>query len=444
MKFNIEQGNEFINGNAGICLTGQLINKLKNLKSTDKMNFPGVKKGHIPHSGILKSMIGMLSLGKTDYANIELFAEDDIFKDALELGAVPSQERLRQRIEDMACDSTKEAVLDSNIELLKKVDDFGNVKTEYCEYIPFDADVTPFDNSGSNKEGVSWTYKNHDGYAPMMGYLGVHGYMLNCELRPGSQHSQKGMENFLQSSIDAIKKLGLLDKVLVRLDSAHDDADNIKFLQSENVYFLIKRNLRQEPLEQWLAMARRVGECETPREGKNIYTGSVSHKVPAGRDDMNTVEIIFEVIERTIGADGQVLLIPELEVNTWWTNLPEEPTMAIHLYHQHGTSEQFHSECKTDMDVERLPSGKFEANALILMLGMIAFNCLRTIGQTALQMKDELPIKLNVTRRRLRSVLQDLMYMACKRVSHAGQMILKFGRHCPWFRVFEQLYLKFC
>ena len=444
MRYKIEQGNEIINGNAGICLAGQLLNKLKNLKLIDKMKFPGVQKGHIPHSGILKSMIGLLSLGKTDYTNIELFREDEIFKNALELDAVPSQERLRQRIEGMACDSAEEAILNSNIELLKKVDDFGSVKTKYCEYIPFDADVTPFDNSGSNKEGVSWTYKNHDGYAPMMGYLGVYGYMLNCELRPGSQHSQKGMDKYLKSSIDAIKELGLLDKVLVRLDSAHDDADNIGFLQSENVYFLIKRNLRKEPIEQWLAMARRVGECKTPREGKNIFTGSVGHKVPAGRDDMDTVEIIFEVIERTINADGQILLIPELAVNTWWTNLPDEPEEAIHLYHQHGTSEQFHSECKTDMDIERLPSGKFEANSLILMLGMIAFNCLRTYGQTALQLKDELPIKLNVTRRRLRSVLQDLMYMACKQVSHAGQMTLKFGRHSPWFKVFNQLYLKFC
>ena len=33
------------------------------------------------------------------------------------------------------------------------------------------------------------------------------------------------------------------------------------------------------------------------------------------------------------------------------------------------------------MDVERLPSGKFTANALVLELAMIAFNLLRMIGQ---------------------------------------------------------------
>ena len=38
----------------------------------------------------------------------------------------------------------------------------------------------------------------------------------------------------------------------------------------------------------------------------------------------------------------------------------------IDLYSDHGTSEQFHSEFKTDMDIERLPSGKFATNQLVL------------------------------------------------------------------------------
>ncbi|MGV0036717.1 MAG: hypothetical protein ACNYPE_17840 [Candidatus Azotimanducaceae bacterium WSBS_2022_MAG_OTU7] len=34
--------------------------------------------------------------------------------------------------------------------------------------------------------------------------------------------------------------------------------------------------------------------------------------------------------------------------------------MTKPLYADHGTSEQFHREFKTDMDIERLPSGKFD------------------------------------------------------------------------------------
>ncbi len=75
--------------------------------------------------------------------------------------------------------------------------------------------------------------------------------------------------------------------------------------------------------------------------------------------------------------------MPEVEVETWWTSLFEPPEVIIGLYHDHGTSEQFHSELKSDMDVERLPSGSMKVNALILMISMLAFNTLRFIGLKA-------------------------------------------------------------
>ncbi len=56
------------------------------------------------------------------------------------------------------------------------------------------------DNSGSSKEGVSFSYAKGDGYAPMFAYIGTHGYMLNCEPRPGSQHSNKGTAEFIQET----------------------------------------------------------------------------------------------------------------------------------------------------------------------------------------------------------------------------------------------------
>ena len=51
----------------------------------------------------------------------------------------------------------------------------------------------------------------------------------------------------------------------------------------------------------------------------------------------------------------------------------------IRLYHEHGESEQYHSEIKTDMDVERFPSGKFDTNELVLELTVLAYNILRVI-----------------------------------------------------------------
>lgn len=43
------------------------------------------------------------------------------------------------------------------------------------EFLPLDIDVSPFDNSNTKKEGVSYTYKGHDGFAPIFAYLGKEG-----------------------------------------------------------------------------------------------------------------------------------------------------------------------------------------------------------------------------------------------------------------------------
>ena len=58
----------------------------------------------------------------------------------------------------------------------------------------------------------------------------------------------------------------------------------------------------------------------------------------------------------------------DVEVNMFWTNLSFLDEEVIRLYHAHGESEQFHSEAKHDMDMERFPSGKFDTNELFLEL----------------------------------------------------------------------------
>ena len=52
----------------------------------------------------------------------------------------------------------------------------------------------------------------------------------------------------------------------------------------------------------------------------------------------------------------------------YWTSLGISDEDIIALYHNHAVCEQYHSEIKTDMGIERLPSGKFDTNALILKL----------------------------------------------------------------------------
>jgi hypothetical protein len=160
------------------------------------------------------------------------------------------------------------------------------------------------------------------------------------------------------------------------------------------------------------------------------------------------LRIVFQVTERTIDATGQLLLVPEIEVETYWTSLPCPVKEVIDLYHDHGTSEQFHSEIKSDMDLERLPSGNFATNGVLLLLGVFAYNALRICGQESLQDRDgqaalSPTYRRKADRRRLRTVMQDLIYLACRVISHARTWKLSLGRYCPWAGVWKRLYQTF-
>ena len=139
---------------------------------------------------------------------------------------------------------------------------------------------------------------------------------------------------------------------------------------------------------------------------------------------------------------GQFLLEGDTEVNTWWTNLGMTDREVIGLYHAHGECEQFHSEIKTDMDVERLPSGKFETNELVLELTILAYNILRMIGQESIGRKGT-KTKHKVRRRRLRTVIGNMIMMASHVTEHARQLLIGLGRSNIWRHAFAEVYTAF-
>jgi hypothetical protein len=397
----------------------------------------GVVKGsdHIAEIDILRSYLGLLCLGKSDYQAIAAMREDEYFKEALGIGRMPSVERLRQRL-DEAGTSLVPVIDRSSRTMLKRL------KAPITGYknglIPLDVDVFPQDNSNTKKEGVSRTYKNYDGYAPMAAYLGMEGWCLEVELRPGSQHSQKGFVNFINRVIAGAKDL-TEQPLLVRADAGNDALETLVALENAaKTHYIVKWNPRKSDTVAWRDKVFAEVPVKTPRTGKRVGTMVVeeSRKI---KETTYTFKRIVRVIERTIDKKGQFLLTPDITLEGWWTDLAMEPEDIIELYRQHATSEQFHSEFKTDLDLERLPSGKFATNALVMALGAFAYNILRFIGQTGL-IAPFGPVRHSAKRRRLRIVIQELMYLAGRLITTGRRLKLRFSRHCPAFTAFSVVY----
>lgn len=191
--------------------------------------------------------------------------------------------------------------------------------------------------------------------------------------------------------------------------------------------FITKWNPRKQDKEAWVAKAEVAGSFTETRPGKRV--GLLDLTVErAWQKEKRSFRLVVRVTERTIDKKGQSLLVPDIELQGWWTSLDLKPEAVIELYQHHGTHEQFHSEIKTDLDLERLPSGKFDTNDCLLHLASFAYNCLRLLGQLGLT-GEIAPIRHPAKRRRLKTVLQEIMYRAAKFVEHARRLVLDFGRN---------------
>jgi hypothetical protein len=441
MRFVIQGSNERLTTHSGLGLVGLLLEKSEIRQKLNQTELEGMKNPLLPHSDIVYSMVGLLAQGKSDFEHIEAYRDDDFFKYALDLKSVPSCSRLRQRLDLVAnLDySWQKIILQETALLPQRVGmEPSAIQLDSGDYVPIDLDVSPFDNSNTKKEGVSRTYKGCDGYAPLFAYIGREGYGLHAELREGSTHVQKNVSTVLQEILDRAKSM-TQRSLLLRMDAGNDSMKNLAVCQEKGARFIVKRNLRKESPDLWLSIAQNQGERREIREGKVRYTGKIRVQEKGLKKPIFQV---FDVIETTIGRDGQMYLVPEITVDVYWTDLDEDVQTIVDLYHDHATCEQFHSELKTDLDLERLPSGKFATNDLVLCLGLLTYTILRIIGQESLQVDDS-PLRKKVQRRRIRTVIKTLITLAAKMVDHARKKYLKLLGKTAWLSTFQRLYHTF-
>jgi hypothetical protein len=428
--FQLEQSNtEIITPHGGLALVGHSLNRMTSLAKTSRSI---VKRHGIANIDLIRTYLGLICLGKSDFEAVEHARHDPFFKAAMGIKQSPSSARLRQRFDEDA--RALIPLLDeASVEFLDNASvSIGSLATGH---VPLDIDVFPMDNSNSKKEGVAYTYKGHDGYAPIAAYLGTDGWCLGCELRPGNQHANNEFIHTLDRVLPRARRMTDAP-LLVRLDSAHDALDNRHYFRSHGVDYLIKWNPRKQDGLDWVDKANAAGSlwCYT-RPGK--METLVSEPLDGTAD-----RLIVKVTVRHSDAKGQLFLEPEISLEGWTTSLKPEVVdnaTVIDLYRDHATCEQFHSEFKSDLDLERLPSGKFDTNDLVMAFAVLGYNILRWMGQRALLGPDA-PVRHKAKRRRIKTVMQELMYMACRLVSSGRRLTLRFGRHCPGFKAFGSVY----
>ena len=435
-----------LSSHAGLAFIGKYLKRI-NINGLIDPAFP-VRSG-IANSDILKSYLGLLCLGKNDFDAIENFRGNAFFMRVLGLRAVPSSPTLRQRLDTHAGDwfdlatQINQALLGSRIE--GKAIDFGALP---CGYTPLDLDTFAMDNSNTQKELVGRTYAGVDGYCPLAVYLGRLGYCLELALRPGVQHSARESEYNLERALPLAANL-VKGPLLVRADSGFCSVKLMQEISAQarahgrEMAFIIKWNPRTTPVE--MIAAHKAADAntawETLRPGKRECVWQEMLDLVDVGNAANPARRVYRLTGRTIDKHGNALLLPEYVLEGWTTTLPArfEAQDIMALYCDHATHEQFHAEFKSDMDLERLPSGKFDTNYLVCQLAAVAMNLLRLVGQHTLNEPDA-PVRHTAQRRRIKTVMQEMMHKAARMIRHAGRWVLGLGAGDSGFAVFDRHY----
>jgi len=430
---------------AGLALVGHHMRRLSPVFKKMDEALP-VRTG-VSNSDICRAYVGLLVQGKSDFDAIENFRGDTFYKQSLGIGLLPSSVTLRQRLDARATELFDFVPALIETLLSRARPDYGVLP---CGWLPLDIDTFAMDNGGTAKEGVGRTYAGVDGYCPLAAYLGSHGFCLEWALRPGVQHSSLETAFNFERVIPMAQRLsaaGPKAPILLREDSGFDCAAQMQAIESYNrvglpqVDWLIKWNPRKTNLAELAARrdADPAAQWEHPRRGKRVTMWEQAVSIDGIE---RPVRRVLRLIERTIDGRGQHLIQPEFQLDGWTTSLSVETFSGqdiIALYADHGTHEQFHSEFKTDLDLERLPSGKFDTNYVVCGLAALTMDILRLMGQAGLHGPDA-PVRHEAKRRRLKTVMQELIYRAGRLIEHGRRLILGLGANDRAAKVFTRLH----
>ena len=154
---------------AGLALVGHHLKALAPVLARLDAALP-VRTG-VSHSDILRSYLGLLVQGKSDFDAIQSHRGEEFYKQALGITLLPSSPTLRQRMDAQAGALSQQVLPMIETLLRRQAPDYGVLP---CGWLAVDIDTFAMDNGGTAKEGVGRTYAGVDGYCPLASYIGSH------------------------------------------------------------------------------------------------------------------------------------------------------------------------------------------------------------------------------------------------------------------------------
>ncbi len=243
--------------------------------------------------------------------------------------------------------------------------------------VMLDLDSTVIETYGLLKQGgKDFTYLNTRGYHPLLAVIAETGEVVHSRLREGRASSGRGASSFARQALARLKRLGLLDEIVVRADSGFYAEKVVAACQAHGARFSISLRLQKShhqliaaipeeawtPIPYWLEGAADVAEIPyRPFGHKQTYRMIVRRVAPTPGSQLWLKGVVYSHYAFITDREGEML---ELEAD----------------HRQHAVVENVIRDSKYGLALNHMPSGKFGANAAWLALNVIAHNLCRWMG----------------------------------------------------------------
>lgn len=365
LNFKLEfNEKEEITPYGGLGLFGEMYRALGIDKEVDKMfSGPGSGKGFAANTYI--NPIVMMFIGGGRYIeDIRKIRVDKGLRKICKMEEVPSGDAVGDWVKRESKEKI-ESTYKVNDNLVRRM-----VRKTEEERLTLDIDAVGIE---AEKEDAEYTYKGYKGYMPLLGFIPEIGCCVGYEFREGNVPPVEGNYEFTERIFEKVEGYGKKIRNF-RSDAAGYQAKVVNYVNEKGARYTItvdkdesiKEAIKGIAEEEWKELKDRNGIKTDRKYVEFIHS-------------MNKSDHAFRVVMMR-WKNPQMDLFEEAEEYCYHgiaTNFLEEEkdTEEVIWWHNgRSNSENYNKELKIGFNLEYMPCGEFEANAVWFGIGILAYN----------------------------------------------------------------------
>lgn len=378
LPFLVTQSKEKLTDRGSLALVDEF---MTGLGFTDHLHqvfpSPGSGKG-IKTADYIRTLVYHFADGGRHLEEIEAIKADAGFRSLIKMKHMPGSDAVGNWLRRLGKDKGTAYVQQMNDILVRR---YVSV-SKHPEFI-FDVDGTVIE---SNKGDATYSYKDIQGYHPMLGWLSDGRAEPICsyvKFRQGSASAQTDILEALQHTQTLLSE-GKRIKYF-RSDSAAYQVKIIDYCNDNDIYYTITADkdvsvmsaIMDMPSKAWQPLHDRIDGFKTGREvAETIHT-------------MNSSNHSFRlIVQRELNQKPD--LFGPYSYYAIITNNPKEgldgkiAEKVVWHHNGRGNCERYIEDTKYGLTLRYVPCGQFEANAMYYTIGMLTFNLLKLMQMMVL------------------------------------------------------------